>query len=82
MKIRSHQAFANPVEIEATSVLIVDDFDNPIVVAVQTAPGHMVYATIDHPDFNEILKNFGFSRRIILTGSNEKPLKDVSWNGT
>lgn len=65
MQVDLHNALREPQSLEATRVLVRDKYGNPLVFVIED--GEMVnFKTIDDPDFQQALKDFGINRTIIV----------------
>jgi hypothetical protein len=67
MTIEIHDHLGNPLKIDATRVLILDDHGNPVALAVQVQPGHCRIlragpAPAGDADFSQQLRIHGISR--------------------
>lgn len=65
MKLEVHNKLNNPQTIDATRIVIYDQNDNPICVALEHIPNVIFIATAEHKDFNQILKNFNIHKTVI-----------------
>lgn len=61
MKIRiGRDGFKGPsLEEDVESLLVQDDYGNPIIVIQKIAPGQIVTVKANEPGFAEVLKDFG-----------------------
>ena len=56
-----------PVEIGGLhTVLVRDEFDNPIFLAIQQSPENIWVVTPDDPKFNELIEQLGISKRLVV----------------
>lgn len=79
MRLRAHNAFGPPIDIEVTSCVISDDMGNPLVVAVKVGDNLHKFATVTDQDFNEFLRSMGIHKEVLVTGVTEKPLDAIQW---
>ena len=78
MRLKAHNALRNPVDQEVTSVVLYDDIGNPIFVAVSVADRTVLLATVNDPDFNQIMQNYGLSNRpVVVTDPQLKSLSSI-----
>jgi hypothetical protein len=66
VKLIAHNKFRDPIVIDATSVLILDDFGNAIAGALWHQPGHIQIAHIHDEDFKVLASLLGCNRRVIV----------------
>lgn len=74
MQVELHNGFKNPLVLQATRLLVVDDFGNPVAFAVQFAPGHVRTGHVGEDDFNEQLQMHGFNVSVIVSRVDPKEL--------
>jgi len=80
MKLLIHDRLNNPVEIQATRVVVLDQYDNPIAFALQTDPEIIIVesaAEAGQVAFNATLRNLGIDKTVLVTDVKQKPLKDI-----
>ncbi len=77
MKIEFHNRLGNPQSVEVTRVVVYDQNDNPIAVAVEVEPGAILAGTVDHPDFNELLRGLGITKTVIVQTVDQIPLPEI-----
>jgi hypothetical protein len=59
-----------PCELkDAHTVVVKDNFDNPIFVAIHQSNENIWTVTTDDPRFEEIVKNLGITKRLVITES-------------
>ena len=56
-----------PVVTDASTVVVYDQYDNPITVVVEVRPGVYTYAAANDPDFNRILSGLGIDKVVVNT---------------
>lgn len=66
MRVEFHNRLGSVERREATRLTVYDSKDNPVVVAIEFAPGMIFAATAEHEDFNHILKMFGIDKTVIV----------------
>jgi len=60
MLVELHNSFKNPIRVQATRVVVYDDFGNPVGVFVQTQPGELIAEIADNDTrFPKLLKMLG-----------------------
>ncbi len=69
MKAEFHNCLGGVEQREITRLTIYDAKDNPTVVAIEFAPGVIFAATAEHPDFNQILRQFGLNKTVVVQDS-------------
>jgi hypothetical protein len=66
VKVALHNKLRNAQELEASTVVIYDKYDNPIAIAVEPMDGVIIAATADHPEFRELLHQLGIHSTAIV----------------
>jgi hypothetical protein len=77
MRVELHDNLTGSVSIPASRVVIYDDYDNPIAVAIHVDGGHYIASTVAQPAFKKLLKALGVNKTVIvqrLDTANLKPL--------
>lgn len=64
MKIRTQQAGRPPVEMEIDSIIVFDDFEQPIAVLQRLVPGHILMVRADERDFKLALEQSGYTEQV------------------
>lgn len=77
MKIEFHNRLGNPQSVEVTRVVVYDQYDNPIAVAVEVEPGAILTGTVDHADFHDLLRGLGISKTVIVKTVDQIPLPEI-----
>jgi len=68
MKVISYDSLGTePRRVNATTVIIYDVYENPIVVVVEIQPDVHTVVAADDPDFNRILAGLGIDKVVIDT---------------
>ncbi len=62
MKIVAHDKFANLTIIDATSVVVLDDYGNAVAGAIWHQPGHIQLAHVGDPDFELLIGLLGYDK--------------------
>ena len=77
MKLQIHRNMRNVQTIEATRVVVRDDHDNPIALALEFAPGQILAVTADSPEFNAVLASLGIKETVLVEDVRQTPLDKV-----
>jgi hypothetical protein len=57
-----------PIELKDVRTLLVrDEHGNPIILAVQQGQGHVLIATPQDSNFNDLIEQLGIGKRIVIT---------------
>ena len=67
-----------PHEQAAHSIIIEDDFGNPIFVAMQVDES-IVYADAGEKDFYALLKALGCDKTVVVNEITPQPIQNVIW---
>lgn len=59
MRVETHNKLQSPTSIEATRVLVRDQYGNPILAAIEGAAGEISIMTVGDPNFEDLLAHFG-----------------------
>jgi hypothetical protein len=83
MRIEAHNKFGKPIGAEVTRLIVYDEYDNPIVVALDPGDGSIVAATADpdpsrNAEFHDILRVFGVQRTLIVKDLQQIPLANLN----
>jgi len=91
MKVIIHDSLQRPQIVQATRVLVYDDLDNPIALALRvgaTPDGHdmVLMAHIGEPGgavaFNNLLKEMGVDKTVVITdAAAATPLQHIKFDG-
>lgn len=66
MRIEAHDRLGKPVKTDVTRVVVYDDFDNPVLLAVKLHD-HWIYAAhVRDPEFNEMLEMLGIHKTVVI----------------
>lgn len=65
--VEIHDQLKQPQRIKCSRIVVRDDYDNPLAVAVETAKDITTLAHINDPDFKELLKVLGIGSSVIIT---------------
>lgn len=68
------------IDAEVRSFVLYDDLGTPLVLGIQTGPKTQVIATANDADFNTILEQYGFTRRVLVTDVQGNPLSNIRWD--
>jgi len=80
MKLLIHRNLREPQEIEATRVVVLDQFDNPVALAVEVEEGVIIAETAaegNEVEFNQILRSLGINKTVIVTDVKQRPLSEI-----
>ncbi len=83
MRIEAHNAFGKPIIAQVTRVVIYDDLDNPIAVALDPGNGMVIAEVLTDPaedpvraeEFRRILAAFGITRTVMVKTIQQTPLE-------
>ncbi|MFA5572534.1 MAG: hypothetical protein WDA42_05460, partial [Candidatus Bathyarchaeia archaeon] len=62
-----HDNFKQPQRISCTRLVVRDKYNNPLAVAVETAPDITTIASLQDPDFYTLLKLLGITDSVVVT---------------
>ena len=85
MKLLIHDGLQNPQTIKATRVVVLDELDNPVAVAVEVDRGVIIAETAseeNQAEFNAILRNLGIDKTVAVTDAKERPLPEIHIPGS
>jgi len=79
MRLIVHNELREPRVIDATRVIIEDDLGNPVCAAVQFGPppGGIIVETADAKNWNQVLRNLGIDKTVVVTDIEQKPLDQI-----
>ncbi len=80
MKLLIHRNLREPQEIEATRVVVLDQYDNPVALAVEVDAGIIIAETAredNELEFNQLLQSLGINKTVIITDAKQRPLREV-----
>ena len=80
MKIQIHNGLREPQTLEVTRVVVLDEFDNPIAVAVEADKGVIIAETLSKENelqFNQLLRGLGIQKTVIAHEPQQTPLRDI-----
>ena len=66
MRIEGHDKLGNPIKVDLTRLVIYDDFDNPVAVAVKYSHGFLYVGHIRDPEFQDYLHLLGIDKTVIV----------------
>jgi hypothetical protein len=77
MKLQIHSDLRNPQTIEASRVVVLDAFDNPIAVAVEI--DGVIYTEVAENEgaFNAMLRNLGIDKTVVIHTPQQRPLPSI-----
>lgn len=73
MKVELHNSLKDPMVLQATRVLITDDYGVPLAFTVEVTPGHWRHFRVGDEDFEQQLENHGINRTVITQVQKPKP---------
>lgn len=85
MKLLIHDGLKNPQTIQATRVVVLDQNDTPVAVAVEVEAGIILAETAspeNQGEFNAILRNLGIDKTVIVNDVKERPLPEIQIPGS
>ena len=80
MKIQIHNGLQQPQTLQVTRVVVLDEFDNPIAVAIEADKGVIIAETLSKENelqFNQILRSLGIDKTVIAHEPQTKPLSEI-----
>jgi len=81
MRIELHNRLGQPQVIEATRVVVYDKFDNPVALSLEISDGVILSEHAGNSrNFNEILRNLGVSRTVIVQRQSQVPLDEIRFS--
>ncbi len=64
VEIHNHLKFSE--RLQATRVVVYDEFENPISVTIKVDGGHYIAITPDHKRFKELLSVLGINKTLVI----------------
>lgn len=58
--------------------IVYDDFDNPLMLAVEYKPGAIIASKLGDPDFHTLLQQLGLDRTVVLQNIQQQPLSQIA----
>lgn len=78
MKIQIHNGLRDVQTLPVTRVLVLDDFDNPIAVAVQVESGIILAETAaNEAEFRQLLAGLGINSTFVVHDARERALPEI-----
>lgn len=77
MYVELHDHLGNAKKVQCTRVVVYDHNDTPTALAVEYQPRVIMAATMDHPEFNTMLRNLGVDQMVIVLPVDMRPLPDT-----
>ena len=80
MKLLIHRNLREIQEIEATRVVVLDQYENPIAVAVEVSPGVIMAETVSEKtagSFNQLLQNLGIDKTVMVSDVKTRPVSEL-----
>lgn len=78
MKIQIHNGLQEAQTLEVTRVLILDQNDNPLAVAIEPDQGIIILETADNEaQFNAVLRSLGIHRTVIVHDAKQRELPEI-----
>lgn len=78
MRIEAHDKLGKLLNAEVTRVVVYDDVDNPVLLAIKLH-NHWIYAAhVRDPEFNEMLNMLGINKTVIVDTVDTKQIRPIS----
>lgn len=77
MRIEAHNKLGQPISAEVTRVVIYNDFNQPVAVAVKIEHGWIYTAHCKDPEFFDFLKAMGIDATYVVETLNTKDLPKI-----
>lgn len=77
MHIEIFDDIGRPRKIKASRVVVFDDFNNPVAVAVKHCTGSMYTGHVGDKEFFNYLQVLGIDKTLVVTEINPKELKKI-----
>lgn len=77
MKLAIHNHLGSPQIIEATRIVVLDKFDNPVSVSMEIEDGLIITSHIEDPNFHNILRDLGINKTVMIISPHQKPLQEI-----
>ena len=77
MRIEAHNKLGQPIVADITRVVVYDDYDNPISVAVKQDEGWIYVGHCRDPEFNDFLSGMGIDITYIVEELDIKKIKPI-----
>ncbi len=77
MRVELHDGLRGTMSLPATRVVVYDDYDNPIALAVNVEGTQYVVATVTNASFHKILKAMGIDKTVVVQSIDVKKLKPL-----
>lgn len=78
MKIQLHNGLQAPQEINATRVLVLDKFDQPVALAVEVDDGLIIAETASNTaEFRALLRNLGINKTFVVHDVEQKSSPEI-----
>lgn len=76
MRLEAHDCFGSPINQEVSRVVVYDDYDNPILVALKYGKGMCYAGVIGDKTFDEVLRMLGINKMTIVDSVSPKGVTD------
>ena len=77
LRVETHRRLSDIRSIDATRVVVYDQFDNPICVVIELGGGITIAETAASPQFNEVLRQLGISCTTVIRELEQTPLPQI-----
>lgn len=77
MKLEIHNHLGRPQVIEATRVVVLDKYDNPVSVSLEVSDGLIVTTHIEDPGFHNLIRDLGITKTVVVVQPRMKPLQEI-----
>lgn len=82
MKIQIHRNLRDVQTLDVTRVVVLDEYDNPVALAVSLDDGIILAETAGNPvEFNSLLKSIGINKTVVVHGVKQDPLPTIKLSG-
>ena len=73
MKLQAFDRLGNLINQEVTRLVLCDDYDNPVFLAMQISPNINYIARLGDDKFEMLLKLFGIDKTVVLNTLQDTP---------
>lgn len=77
MRIEAHDRLGKPINTEITRLVVYDDFDHPVAVAIKHRQGWIYVGHLRDPEFFDYLHNLGIDKTYVVDVINPKNLPSI-----
>lgn len=76
MRIEAHDHLGKPIKANVTRVVIYDDYDNPVAIAMKYGQGCIYAGHTGDAEFQRVIKLLGIDKVLLIETLNAKELND------